>query len=96
MSPILHLDTDEADRASKAMRSDFNTMYETMSNLLQDTDGFLNQGGWIGPARDEFVELWKEWIKNIGDSTGELGSLTSILEGAVPIWIKASGKFGPS
>jgi uncharacterized protein YukE len=96
MSPILHLDTDSAHVAFKVMKYDWVDMNDALYQLKKDTDGFLYQGGWAGPARDEFVRLWEEWGKKMQDYVNQLACLEDNLEIEVWEWNEASTAFTPS
>jgi hypothetical protein len=93
MFPILHLNTELARAISKTMYAELGNIIEARDAVKKDTQDFLYQGGWTGPAHDEFVELWEEWETQIGSVITELACLQDNLVLEVNKWEMATERF---
>jgi uncharacterized protein YukE len=94
MSEIRHLNLEAVRMAAVPMFEEKEKIKNANDSLQKETVDFLYQGGWTGPARDEFAGLWEEWKPRIGAAISDLENLQRHLGEEAHKWERMTEKFG--
>lgn len=94
MSEIRHMNLAAVRMAGVTMYAEYEKISVANESLQNETDGFLYQGGWTGPAHDEFIALWDEWKPRIGATVSDLINLQRQLGAEYHKWEAMTEKFG--
>ncbi|MBN1440495.1 MAG: hypothetical protein JW929_13885 [Anaerolineales bacterium] len=94
MNEIRHLNLATARMACVSMFEEMEKARIASQDLRGSIHPFLYEGGWTGPARDEFAGLWEVLEPRINAMVSDFANLQKRLAAEAHKWERMTEKFG--